>query len=37
MGTPLTTNAQKLFGTDIIQTHNLISVGFSQSFVCTNC
>lgn len=24
---PQTTNAQKLFGTDIIQTYNLISIG----------
>gem|GEM_PF-2246090 len=37
MSTPLTTNTQKLFGTDVIQTHNLISVGFSRSFACTNC
>ena len=31
---PQTTNAQKLFGTDIIQTYNLISIGLICSNIC---
>lgn len=37
MGTPLATNTQKLFGTDVIQTHNLISVGFICSISAISC